>query len=342
MTPISTKAQKNAAHNNTAVANQTAQHSPSSLQLADQRPEAIAQRKLQQAINNSPQTKQLKAYQAMANDSSAATAPAVTGKAQQAIVQRYPVEVNSAATAIIGTSGRPSKRTTKPVQEAIINDIFTYGAMNDYEKILHNLGKTKALTELRSNNWLSKNNAAVCHKNSIDDVENTLVAYGNMSDTLKASSYAEHKKWIEFLTARDATAKSMGVAWLADIRDSSKNASPFKSALDISTDAINQLIELIDASSSNYYIGHSGTNSGIQDRPDSHYDNFSTGNEAPATPISRGLYESRMEIETAGGLGHLSPVRTNDATGDWIVNSGAGDVNGKGWSLVDLTKGKVG
>lgn len=41
----------------------------STLQFVDIRPEAIAQRKLHEEINNSPRVKQLKAYQEMANDS---------------------------------------------------------------------------------------------------------------------------------------------------------------------------------------------------------------------------------------------------------------------------------
>jgi hypothetical protein len=43
--------------------------SESTFQLVDNRPEAIAQRKLQEAISNSPRVQQLKAYQEMANNS---------------------------------------------------------------------------------------------------------------------------------------------------------------------------------------------------------------------------------------------------------------------------------
>lgn len=255
------------------------------------------------------------------------------------VAQRWPVETDTTKSSVVGTSGRPAKRTTKPVQEAIIDDIFTYGAMNALESILHGMGKKKALNELRHNNFLSNNSAAVCHKNSIDDVENTLVHYANMST--KVAAYNEHESWIKWLTHRDPATQVMCIGLLKNIRDSATNATPLKTAAEICVDAINDLIEYIDASSSNYYIGDAGTNSSIQSLPDSHYNNNATTQQAPPTPISVGLYEARLGIESVGGLPHLSPVRGNDASGDWIKNSGAGDVNGHGWSLVDLTNSKI-
>ncbi|PWV47557.1 hypothetical protein [Chitinophaga sp. S165] len=258
-----------------------------------------------------------------------------------AVAQRYPVEVDPGKTFVVLTNGRPAKRTTKPVQEAIIDDIFTYGAMNAHEKKLEALGKVKALYELRSNNWLSTNNCAICHKNSIDDVENTLVNFANKSATVKVNMYAQMENWIKILTTRDITAQVMGIAFLKNILDSATNATATKTSAEICVDAVNNLIELIDASSSNYYIGDAGTNSSIQSKPDPHYNNFATTTEAPPTPISKGLYDARVGIESVGGLGHLSPVRAKDSTGDWIKNSGAGDVNGHGWSVVDLSKGNV-
>ncbi len=271
----------------------------------------------------------------------AASGTVVQLQVNNTVAQRYPVEVDSGNTFVVTTTGRPSKRTTKPVQEAIIDDIFTYGAMNAHEKKLEALGKTKALSELRSNNWLSTNNCAICHKNSIDDVENTLVNFGNKSATVKASMYASMENWIKILTTRDISAQVMGIAFLKNIRDSAANATATKSSAEICVDAINNLIELIDASSSNYYIGDAGTNSSIQSKPDPHYNNFATTTEAPPTPISTGLYDARVGIESVGGLGHLSPVRATDSTGDWVKNSGAGDVGGHGWSVVDLTKGAI-
>jgi hypothetical protein len=255
------------------------------------------------------------------------------------IAQRWPVETDSTNTSVVATSGRPSKRTNKSVQEAIIDDIFTLGPMNALEDKLHKMGKVNALYELRHNNFLSNNSAAICHKDSIDDVENTLVHYANMTN--KSAAYAKHEIWIKWLTHRNATAQLMCVALLQNIRDSATNATALRTAAEICVDAINNLIEYIDASSSNYYIGDAGTNSSIQSKPDPHYNNFATTNEAPPTPISVGLYDARLGIESVGGLPHLSPIRANDSNGDWIKNSGAGDVNGHGWSVVDLSKGKI-
>ena len=56
-----------------AVANSLSQlqsNGESTFQYVNNRPEAIAQRKLQESINNSPRVQQLKSYQEMANNSS--------------------------------------------------------------------------------------------------------------------------------------------------------------------------------------------------------------------------------------------------------------------------------
>jgi hypothetical protein len=71
---MNTHADKAQENKSQAVANslpklQSNGNGESTFQFVDNRPEAIAQRKLQESINNSPRVKQLKAYQEMANNS---------------------------------------------------------------------------------------------------------------------------------------------------------------------------------------------------------------------------------------------------------------------------------
>jgi hypothetical protein len=61
--------QENKSQTVTAEASQIQSGGESTFQFVDNRPEAIAQRKLQEMANNSPQVSQLRAFQAMANNS---------------------------------------------------------------------------------------------------------------------------------------------------------------------------------------------------------------------------------------------------------------------------------
>ncbi len=292
--------------------------------LTDNRPIAVGQRIVQQGAETaSSHTNQLRS--------------AIQNSAAKAI-QRYPVEVSLSGKSIVATSGRPCKRTNKPVQQAIIDDIFASGPKNDFEEALHNLGQANALYELRDNNWLSKNGAAICHKNSIDDVEETLVHYSNqvLKGTNTSSLDTEIGKWLDFLTQRGGY-QAHARAFLQSIQNSALNSSVFTPQADIVRDAINNLIECVDASSANYYIGDGRTNSTIQNLPDSHYNLTVATDECPPTPISSGLYHSRRQIEACGGNGHLSPRRDTDSTGaKWVMNSGSGN-GGKGWANIDST-----
>jgi len=68
---MNTHADKKQENKNQSVANETSQKqrgSESTLQFVDNRPEAIAQRKLHELANNSPQVSQLKAFQDMADN----------------------------------------------------------------------------------------------------------------------------------------------------------------------------------------------------------------------------------------------------------------------------------
>jgi hypothetical protein len=62
------KSEENKSHVVAGISSQHLSNGESAFQFADNRPEAIAQRKMQETINNSPQMQQLKAYQGIANN----------------------------------------------------------------------------------------------------------------------------------------------------------------------------------------------------------------------------------------------------------------------------------
>jgi hypothetical protein len=69
---MNTHADKTQENKSQSVSNETSQKQgggESTFQFVDNRPEAVAQRKLQEMANNSPQVKQLMAFQDMANNS---------------------------------------------------------------------------------------------------------------------------------------------------------------------------------------------------------------------------------------------------------------------------------
>jgi hypothetical protein len=69
---MNTSAEKTSENKSQAVADNLSKlqsNGESAFQFVDDRPEAIAQRKLQEAINNSPRMLQLRACQEMANNS---------------------------------------------------------------------------------------------------------------------------------------------------------------------------------------------------------------------------------------------------------------------------------
>tara|TARA_B110001469_G_C9487684_1_gene244190 strand:+ start:253 stop:489 length:237 start_codon:yes stop_codon:yes gene_type:complete len=61
--------QENKSQTVTAEASQIQSGGESTFQFVDNRPEAVAQRKLQEMANNSPQVSQLRAFQVMVNNS---------------------------------------------------------------------------------------------------------------------------------------------------------------------------------------------------------------------------------------------------------------------------------
>lgn len=101
-----------------AVANRHQRNAKPVSQFADKRPEATAQRKLQEMANNSPLVKQLRAYQSMANNFTARETDNEAMPIQRAIAAA-PVAVDHAGMLATG-SGPMDMGNTDPV----VGDVF--------------------------------------------------------------------------------------------------------------------------------------------------------------------------------------------------------------------------
>lgn len=94
---MNTHADKTQENKSQSVANAVSQKQgggESTFQFVDNRPEAIAQRKLQEMAKNSPQVKQLRTFQAMANNSrQAKKAVQLQTMADNSVMQQpYPIQ----------------------------------------------------------------------------------------------------------------------------------------------------------------------------------------------------------------------------------------------------------
>lgn len=281
--------------------------------FTDNRPEAIAQRKLQEMASNSSRVKQLKSLQAMADSSPKVVQTKSSGKmpGNKNVVQLYPV--GGVSGAFVSAPGRPGGHSNAGTKDAIIDDIFSRAPRNDFEAALKSMTIGNAKIQLRGS-WLSTNNCAICHKQPISDIENRIVAAANHAP-LGAHSL-DFVSWIGTLFNPDPLGLLGSAAAIA-----AKIAANTASAAEIS-----ELISLIDRSPSNLFIGDSPTNSGIGAAFDFNLDVSDPTDTAPApaSPRSSAIYAADHAFAPHIGHAPSSPRRDIDSTGDaWVRSSGA-------------------
>jgi hypothetical protein len=253
-------------------------------------------------------------------------------------VQRYPIAKVS-STQVASQSGRPSARSNKSTIQGIIARIYQIGPMNDLETLLKNFNnKSKAVDEVHSNNFLSKNGAAICHKQAISVIEKQFVAYANLVLNNNNSTILDQQAitLVKDLTQLDNLKQGNCLSYLESISDIHTNSGPFADkAADVAT-YLDYLILELDGSFSNLYIGYSNTNSSVGDHFDAHYDVNST-TDPSATPVGTSIYYSQKDLGDGLGIGHSSPRRINDGTDLWNETSG---VPNKGYIAYDQNKDK--
>lgn len=251
-------------------------------------------------------------------------------------IQRYPIsKVNS--TQVSADSGRPSAKSNKGTIEGIIGRIYQIGPMNDLETILKNLNnKATAVNEVYANNFLSNNGAAICHKHAIDVFEEQFVAYANqvLNKTNSSTHDQQAIQLVMDLTQLDKSKQSTCLTYLKNVKDIHVNSGLFSDQASDVANYLTYLINELDGSHSNLYIGYARTNSSIQRHFDPHYDVNST-TDPNASPVSTSIYESQKVFGDGLGVGHASPRRVIDSTGSWNETSG---VPNKGWIIYDHNK----
>ncbi|PHN02175.1 hypothetical protein [Flavilitoribacter nigricans] len=302
------------------MANNHIQKNP--LQYIDNRPETIIQRKLKEMANNTPQVYQLKASQD--NQQTKRTIPfrvnlsPKLSKVEKTVVQRYPISTKETSPHFSSTRGRPSERNRKTVREAILDDIISKGPKNDLEKKL--ISSQAEKDSFLNGAWLSSNNADLCHKNSISDIENVLVRYGN--NIMAGGALDLHTQyWVNVVSGGDTHAVSL----FQIISDKSQGVQKIGRA-------INDLIKLLDSSAANYYPGINYVNRSVSFRPDPHVDMTTVADEGSLTPRSREILDHRKALATSGGYPYTAPRIDVDSYGQWVQTSSAGYV------LVDPTQ----
>lgn len=267
--------------------------------------------------------------------------PRAAGRAP--VIQRYPVGIatTTAGDRVTTTSGRPSAKSNKPAITEIVANIFTKGPLNEYEDLLYKLGsKQKAFDAIWNNNFLSTNDAAICHKMAIDEVEDYVVGYANKvlagANTSKMDSHMED--WVKSLTAGNKTIQSTALAYLQGIKTAT-GGGPFANAASTAQQHCDDLIYTIDGSATNLYIGASRTNSSIQVHFDAHYDVSDPTNTSAvnATPYSTGIYNAQHTVGPTLGFVPHSPERATDKSGQWVKTSSVPNI---GWVVIDNTGGK--
>jgi hypothetical protein len=263
----------------------------------------------------------------------AASPAAVRGPGR--VVQRYPVGLSGSA--LTTTSGRPDAKSNKRTIQGIVNQIYTQGPFNEYEEALYNMGsQSQAVTAVYSGNWRSTYRATICHKMSISEIEDYVVAYANavVNGTSNTTIENHMKNLIKRLTVGYPTIESDALLYLQQITNAPTSAGLFGNAAATAQGHCDSLILILDGSPANLYIGSSQTNSSIQERFDPHYDvsDPTDMSDVNASPISRGIYDQQHVTGPSLGFVPQSPVRASDSSGDWVETSSVSRI---GWVVID-------
>jgi len=229
------------------------------------------------------------------------------------LVQRYPIAKKS-TNRVESIKGRPNAKSNPGTVRAIVKQIFKRGAMNQLEQDLVNLGSaSKAYQAIVSGKFLSKNGAAICHKEAISQIESKLVAYANRILNSKSNQHldADAIDYIKTLTAKEPNRQQKCLSLLKTIQTVWTKNSSWQDEADQIAKALSNLVRELDGSFTNLYIGYGRSNSSIGHHFDPHYNVFST-NDPNATPNSMSIYNSQKKFSKRMKLQSSSPKRSYD------------------------------
>jgi hypothetical protein len=199
-----------------------------------------------------------------------------------------------------------------------------------------------AVTAVYSGKWRSTYGATICHKMSISEIEDYVVAYANevVGGTANTTIENHMKNLIKRLTVGYPTIESDALLYLQQITNAPTSAGLFGNAAATTQGHCDSLILLLDGSPANLYIGSSQTNSSVQDRFDPHYDvsDPTDLSDVNASPISRGIYDQQHVTGPSLGFVPQSPVRASNSSGDWVETSSVSKI---GWVVIDRNRHNI-
>jgi hypothetical protein len=240
---------------------------------------------------------------------------------------------------------RPGSHLNIGTLVEIIEDVMKKGVMNDAEDIIIQCaGQTvtgaKAIAQYtKGNKVLSGQDMAVCHKVPFAAVERALEALLNKRDVTDGGWAMLKMFWGALYPPHGYTA-----AIHQDWSQLQALAGQVYGALAGSTQeaiaavpclvAANAFLREFDGCDQNLYFGFQGTNAGIGDRLDLHYNILGPGiGPITATPRGINLMSTLNALEVSLGLGQTTAVEQIDKALSikWQKNSGAGSATTIGW-----------
>jgi hypothetical protein len=240
---------------------------------------------------------------------------------------------------------RPGSHLNIGTLVEIIKDVMKKGVMNDAEDIIINCAGTtvtgaKSIAQyMKGNNVLSGQDMAVCHKVPYAAVERALEALLNKR-AVTNGGWAMLKMFWGALYPPHGYSSQIHNDWyqlqtLADqVYNKLAGSTQEAAAAVLCLNAANTFLREFDGCDDNLYFGFQGTNAGIGDRLDLHYNIHGPGIGAvTATPRGINLMNTLNALEVSVGLGQTAAVEQIDKALKikWQKNSGAATATTIGW-----------
>lgn len=233
-------------------------------------------------------------------------------------LQMYKVQKDSTGTKLEATTGRPAVPDNIAFVSNLVDQIWAkpYSQQEDQLKKKH-LTKASAVFALRGT-YRSTYGAAFCHKMSISEVEDSVVDYANNP----ARNKAEMSSLLQSLTDGYPTISQNATDALDDLTATTTDET-----------AANTIVESVNESPANYYLGHSPTNSSIGDRFDPHLDISAATTTAPLSPISASIQHWGEALGRRG----VHPFKAQETFAKYGKTScvGTSASDGIGWAQIE-------
>ncbi|KPN91142.1 hypothetical protein [Pseudomonas nunensis] len=243
------------------------------------------------------------------------------------------ITYNPTTDTFVSDGARPGAHLNIGVLKVLIEDIINNTPLNDAEQLLldahdpHSIGNSHQIAQqMKSKNFLSSNNCAVCHKIPYSAVEKSFLKLVKTNPAPKSLPWGHLELLLQGLYGNGyASVAAQEVALLQKHLASAKTKP--QAALEV-----NRMLLEFDKSTDNLYVGFAQTNSSIGDRIDKHYDVVTPGT-APVTATPRGANLEKLlnYLEGSLNLGLTKPVQLFVKGLKWEESSNVSHI---GWLVV--------